>query len=583
MKVKEQGFVGRSVLLVLRRNWWLLLLLVAAIIASIALQLIPAFILRRIIDDNFVSGVLAGVWMLAIWYLLATAGANLVEFCKVIITTLLGQKILVQLRLLMAKRLSQLPMRYFVKTPVGDIMSRLTTDVDAINSLFSAGIISVLTDLFKMIGLLGSLYLLAPQMLWLEVIAVPIVFLLSNYFRKNIFVAEKRVRACVAVIYTFIQEWLRGIRTVKAYGMEDTGEQKFHAPLTAHLQAINAISLYDSWFPCVMQTLRAVVIALALWLGAKNGTALSLGLSVGTLAASVDLVGKLFAPIEALATEFQTIQEAMAGLARVRDFMNQPIEERAQVRQAVDETQGIAIEDVSFAYDDTKVLHGITLHIANGEKAVFVGRSGTGKTTLMNIVAGLYPCMDGRVRICGTDPYTLLPAQRRRLVGIVPQMPQVFDGTVIENITLRDASITEAEVITAANIVGLHETIMQLPAGYQTIIGEGAASLSSGEVQLLSLARAIAANPKILLLDEPTSGLDAKTEKMLFAAIRKAGVGRTILSISHRLSGVVDADVVHVMAGGRLVESGKAGALGSKEGWYRMYQRLEEAKWAMGD
>ena len=582
MPNKKQGLIGHSVIRVFRSSWWLFALLAAAIAASISLQLIPAFLLRRIIDENFVKGILAGVWTLAAWYLLATAGANAVEFIKVVLTTILGQKILVQLRLLMAGRLAKLPMQYFVKTPTGEIMSRLTTDVDAINSLFSAGVVSMIADLFKIIGLLASLYLLAPQLLWLEAAVVPVVYLLANYFRKNILKAEKRVRACVAAIYTFIQEWLRGIRTVKAYGMEDRGEQKFTEPLRAHLSAINAASLYDSWFPCVMQTLRAVIISTALWLGAKNGTTLSLALSVGTLAAMVDLVGKLFAPLEALATEFQTIQQAFAGLERVREFANQPTEERRRVEQTANMRRGIDIEGVSFAYDDEpQVLKKISLTIAHGEKAVLIGRSGAGKTTLMNIVAGLYTCSEGNVHICGVDPYTLLPAQRRRLIGIVPQMPQIFDGTVFENITLRDDAISELEVVAAAKLVGLHEVIMQLPQQYQTVIGEGAAGLSSGEIQLLSLARAIAANPNILLLDEPTSGLDTKTEQILFAAIRQAGQGRTILSISHRVSGIIDADIIYVMGKGQIIESGTAQELREKDGWYRMYQRLEDARWTV--
>ncbi len=581
MRNNKQGLIGRSISQVFRKNWWLFALLAIAIAASISLQLIPAFLLRRIIDENFSKGVLAGVWRLAVLYLLATAGANAVEFVKVVLTTILGQKILVRLRLLMAGRLAKLPMQYFVKTPTGEIMSRLTTDVDAINSLFSSGVVSMIADLFKIFGLLASLYLLAPQLLWLEAAVVPTVYLLANYFRKNILRAEKRVRACVAAIYTFIQEWLRGIRTVKAYGMEGGGEVKFQQPLREHLAAINAASFYDSWFPCVMQTLRAVIIAVALWLGAKNGTTLSLALSVGTLAAMVDLVGKLFAPLEALATEFQTIQQAMAGLERVREFANQPTEDRRLTEQAADMSRGIEIEGVGFAYDDgPPVLKSISLTIARGEKAVLIGRSGAGKTTLMNIAAGLYACGKGSVRICGADPYTLPPAQRRRLIGIVPQMPQIFDGTVFENITLRDDAITKEQVTAAAKTVGLHEVILQLPQQYETVIGEGAAGLSSGEVQLLSLARAIAADPVILLLDEPTSGLDTKTEQMLFAAIRQAGQGRTILSISHRVSGIIDADTVHVLSGGRVVESGSPQELREKDGWYRMYQKLEDARWA---
>ncbi|MCL2319951.1 MAG: ABC transporter ATP-binding protein/permease, partial [Treponema sp.] len=491
--MKERGFIHRAIEGVIREYWGLTVLLALMIAASMFLQLFPAFIIRRIIDENFAKQILAGVWKLALWYLLATAGTNMVEFFKVIITSFLGQKILNRLRLDMSLRLSKLSLRYFTNTPVGDIMSRLTTDVDAINTLFSAGVINAVTDMFKIAGLLVSLYLIAPGLIWLEAAAIPLVFLLSNFFRKNIYLYERRVRDCVAAIYSFIQEWLRGIRTVKAYSLEKKGEAKFSRPLGNHLAAINASSFYDSWFPCVMQTLKAVIIALSLWLGAKNGTVLSLALSVGTLAAACDLVGRLFAPIEALATEFQTIQQAMAGIARVKDFFREPPEGRNIEEQSADYKRGIEIENLSFSYGNDTILHGVSVVIKPGEKAVFAGRSGAGKTTLMNIVAGLYAPEEGRVRICGVDPYTLPPQKRRRLLGVVPQTPQIFDGTVKENITLGDTSITDAEAEEAAKLAGIHDLILNLPEGYDTVIGEGAVGLSSGELQLLSLARAVAA------------------------------------------------------------------------------------------
>lgn len=577
--MKKNGFIGSAAAFVLKRNWWLVALLLMAIAASMFLQLIPAFVIRRIVDENFAKGMLDGIWLLAAWYLAASAGANIVEFVKVILTTVLGQKILNRLRLLMAQRLSELPMKYFLNTPTGDVMSRLTTDIDAINTLFSTGIVGVVADLFKIGGLLVSLYVMAPQLLWLEFAVVPVVFMLARYFSGNIFRYQKQVRERVADIYAFIQEWLRGIRTVKAYSLERSGEAKFRVPLNNHLSAISAISFYDSWFPCVMQTFRALVIAFSLWLCAKNGTVFSLGLSVGTLVAAVDLVGRLFAPLEALATEFQTIQQARAGIARVREFADEPVEDREYLDQPLDENRGVEIACVSFAYGHVDVLADIDVNLRPGEKTVFIGRSGAGKTTLMNLVSGLYRPKGGTVRICGIDPYTLPPRRRRRLIGVVPQMPQIFDGTVKENITLGDDTITQLEIEAAVADVGLGGIIAQLPQGYDTSIGEGAVGLSIGEVQLLSLARAIVANPRLLLLDEPTSGMDTRTEQRVLKAIRMAGQGRTILSISHRLGGVIDADSVHLMAGGRIMESGSAKELEKHGGWYAMYRKIEAAGW----
>lgn len=568
-----------AVIKVLKDSWFLCIILLLTVVAGMALQLVPALLIRQIVDDYFAKGLFQGVWRLAGFYLAATAGISIVEFIKVIVTTWLGQQVLLGVRSRMAERLAHLSMGYFAGTPVGEVMSRLTTDVDSVNTLFSSGLVSVATDLLKVFGLAASLYILSPQLLWVVLFSFPIIYLLSDFFRKRIYAMEKKVRVCVSEIYTFIQEWLGGIQTVKAYGMEDAGEAKFQKPLGAHLVAINSISKYDSWFPCVMQTLRAVVIAVAIFLGAKNGTTISLGLTVGTLAAVADLVGRLFAPIEALATEFQTIQQAMAGIGRIQEFARQPIEERIEATQTPDESKGIEVADVQFAYGNHTVLHNLSVMLAAGEKAVLVGRSGAGKTTLMNIIAGLYPPAQGCVRICGVDPYTLPARDRRRLLGVVPQMPQVFDGSVRDNITLRDDTIPMENVALAAQTVGLDKTIEALPQGYDTLLGEGEAGLSSGEVQLLSLARAIVMNPKVLLLDEPTSGIDARTEAMIFAAIRQASQGRTILSISHRLSGVIDADCVHILARGGVVESGTADELAGRDGWYAVYKRMEDAGW----
>ena len=564
---------------VLTANLLIVLLLLAAIFASVGAQLYPAFLMRRIIDENFAKGLTEGVWRLSWLYLLTVFATNLLQFTKVAFTTILGQKILMDMRARMAKRLSELSIAYFVRTPTGEIMSRLTTDVDAINNLFSAGIINVISDLFRVFGLLVSLYALAPHLIWLELIAIVMVFICSDFFRKEIFKWQRVVRLNIAAIYTFIQEWLTGIRTIKTYAIEPQGRSKFQGLLFDHLYSINAIARYDSWFPCVMQTLRAVFMATALWLCVPSGSPWSLGLSVGTLAAVSDLIGRLFAPIEALAQEFQTIQQSMAGIARINEFAAEPVEDRVLQDQEIDNSAGIEIEDLSFAYGERNVLQSVRLSIPKGEKAVIVGRSGAGKTTLMNLIAGLYHPGQGKISICGVDPFTLPPEKRRKLIGIVPQMPQIFDGTVAENIRLMDDNVSRDSVETAAKTVGMHETIMALSEGYETQIGEGATGLSSGEVQLLSLARAIVADPMVLLLDEPTSGMDAKTEQRVFAAIRAIGENRTIFSISHRLSGIIDADTIHLMAEGRVVESGTADELIARDGWYAMYQKMERAGW----
>lgn len=567
---------------IIRKKPILIILLFVAIIASTLLQVTPAFIIRQIVDNHFIKGVYEGIWNLAFLYLIVVSAGNLFEFLKVSMTTMMGQSILMEIRTKMAERLTFLPIQYFVKTPTGEIMSKLTTDVDAINHLFSAGIINVITDMFKMFGLLVSLYIIAPQLIWLQLIIIPAVYFLSNHYRKKIFSFQKTVRMRIASIYIFIQEWIMGLKTVKAYSAEKHGKYKFQILLQDLLMSINKVSAYDSWFPCLMYLFRSLVIALTLWLSIDNQTLLSLNLSIGTLAAAIDLTGKLFAPLEAFATEFQTIQQSMAGISRVNDFFNETPETRNFKPQTLNE-DGIKIENVTFSYDTLPVLDNLSLHIKKGEKAVLIGRSGSGKTTLMNIVSGLIEPQKGAVLICGVNPFEMFPQARRKLIGIVPQMPQIFDGTIAENISLLDKNITLEQIKNAAKTVQIHELIESLPYGYDTLIGEGEYGLSSGEIQLLSIARAIVADPKVLLLDEPTSGIDVHTEKKILSAIRAISEGRTILSISHRLSGILDAETVHIVHNNRIVESGSPAELSALDGWYSMYSKIESSGWKVSN
>jgi ATP-binding cassette subfamily B protein len=374
------------------------------------------------------------------------------------------------------------------------------------------------------------------------------------------------------------------MKVIKAYGKEQYFAQRFEPLLENHRIAMNANSVYDAWFPCIMQTLRAVAIAFAIFVGASNNlTPLALGLSLGTLAAAADLFARLFDPIEATSMQIQTIQQALAGINRIKAYFNHEIETVEKLDESIVnnlEDITVKIDDVRFAYKNGKdVLGGVSITIPAGTKAAIAGRTGSGKTTLMNLVAGLYPTKSGIITVGGLDPYQLPPTARRRLVGIVPQSIILFNGTIYENITLRDDAITRKQAEKALETVGLFDVINQLPGGINTLIGEGAYKLSFGQTQLLSLARAIVTDPPLLLLDELTSGLDAMTEKQVLSAIRNISGNRTIITISHRLSGIIDADTVHIMERGRIMESGSPSKLAAEEGWYSIYKRLEDRGW----
>jgi ATP-binding cassette subfamily B multidrug efflux pump len=572
----------------LRRLWPLFLLLTVTTVGAMVAELAPPLLLRRILDDHLGAGLAQGLLRVAILYVGALLLSSTLGFAQTMVTTYIGQHALLRLRLYMAEHLTRLPMRYYNTTPVGEIMSRLTADVEAVDALFSAGLINAITDLLKIAGIVVAMFAISPRLAGVALLATPVVLALAEFFRRRTFGAQVGVRRSVGEINTFLQETFSGIRTLKAYGQEEAIQDRFQRPLQGNLTAENQAAVYVAYLPCVMQVVRAITIALVVWMGARAGVAAQVGITVGALAAMADLIGRLFAPVEALSQEFQTIQQAMAGLWRIAELLQSPPEERgtpqriAQRIASDPHTPLVRVEGISFAYHPgTPVLHDVSLSIHPGRKVAIVGRTGAGKTTLMHLIAGLYVPEEGRIAIAGYDPHRLHPADRRKLIGIVPQSVQAFEGTVRENITLRDDTIPLEAVIEAARTVRLHEAIEGLSAGYETRLGEGNGSLSHGQMQLLALARAIVTDPPLLLLDEPTSGLDALTERAVFEAFRAAGRNRTIITISHRLSGILDADEVHIMPGGRIVQSGTPEELAGQRGWYSVFKQLEDLGWQM--
>ncbi len=549
----------------------------------------PSLILRQIVDGPLTTGV-GSIWGMAFAYLAAVLVIGILDFFREISATVIGQGVLLDIRKQMLEHLQKLPMKYYLRVPVGETLSRFTADLDAVNTLFSAGLVSAMADILKILGLFVTLFALSTPIGWIALGAIPIIFFLSNFFRKNIFVKQKVVRKKVSDINTTIQEIYSGLKIIKTFGKEDLFSKRFEEKLEAHRLAMNGNSVYDAWFPCIMQIVRAIVIALAMVVGAShNGTTLALGLSIGTLAAIADLLVRMFEPVEAIASEIQTIQQAFAGIDRIKDFFSEKVEDKHNgvienvVHMNPTLKKEIILKQVDFEYTEgKKVINQATVTIREGSKVAIAGRTGSGKTTLLSLIAGLYPVTSGSITIGGFNPFLMPASERRKTIGIVPQNVQLFNGSILDNITLKDAEITKEDAWLALETVGLGETVRELEKEIDTIIGEGEAQLSFGQMQLLSLARAIVTNPPILLLDELTSGLDALTEKTLLNAIRQVSSNRTIITISHRISGIIDADTVHIMDAGKVVESGSPEELSKKEGWFAIYKRLEEHGWKVG-
>lgn len=586
--------LGRALVSTFRKMWFVFVLMVGTSLAAMTLELVPPLLLKNIVDNYLNVRQVEGIWLTGAFYLAASLGTSVLGFSQVFINNYIGQNILLELRLFMAEHLNKLPMSYYTKTPVGETMSRLTSDVETVNTIFSStsgtsmGLGNLLTDVVKIIGILVVMYILSPILSLIVLAAVPVIYFVSAYFRKNVYRTQLDVRRSVGRINTFLQETFSGMRIVKSYGKERHYEDSFQKPLTTNLTAVNSAAVYDSYFPCVMMVIRAATIAVVVWFGAKTGVGEYLAISIGSLAAMTDLITRLFSPLDALTLEFQTLQQALAGLKRIVELLLEKPEEKGEVQHipavaAVrSDLPAVVVNNLGFSYQkDKPVLRKVTLTVPQGKRIAIVGRTGAGKTTLMNLIAGLYPPESGDISILGFDPYQVDPGDRRKLLGVVPQNVYLFEGTVKENITLRDDTIPMEAIEKAAKTVGLHEYIASLEKGYDTLLGVEGTKLSFGQSQLLSLARAIVFDPAILLLDEPTSGVDAITEANIFQAFRKVSENRTIITISHRLSGIIDADEVHIMASGRIVQSGAPEKLAGESGWYSVYRELENLGWKM--
>jgi ATP-binding cassette, subfamily B, multidrug efflux pump len=586
MKMRNRGgnrFMAKALTDTAKSSVPFALMIVTAVALGAVITAWPSLVLKRIVDGPLASAG-EGLWAYAFLYLGAVLLIGLGDLVREYGTMVFGQRMLLNIRTQMLKRLRILPMSYYLQVPAGETLSKFSADIDSINTLFTSGIVSAIADLTKIAGLIAALFTLSAVLGYIAVGSLPVIYLLADYFRKNIYKKQLIVRSRVSDINTGIQEIYSGLKIIKIFGKELYFANRFEPLLEKHRLAMNANSVYDAWFPCVTQTIRAAVIALALFVDASNNsTPLALGLSLGALAATADMFVRLFDPIEAAAADIQTIQQAMAGLNRIKAFFMQETEKTIDTGDAsiqIPSDVTVSVENISFAYQkDRNVLSHASLTIPSGTKAAIAGRTGSGKTTLMNLISGLYPPGSGRITIGGIDPYRLPPSARRRLVGIVPQTVVILSGSLYENITLRDDSISREQAERALQTVGLYDAVLNLPCGIDTLLGEAAYKLSFGQTQLLSLARAIAADPPLLLLDELTSGLDAVTERQVLASIRAAGLGRTIITVSHRLSGLIDADTVHIMERGRVMESGSPQELARKEGWYARYKRLEELGW----
>ena len=557
-----------------------------------ATQLVGPALTRRVIDVAIPARDAGMVRTAALLYALALAAQFAAGYGETVLTGLLGQRVMRTLRRELFAHLQRLPVAYFDRTPVGRLVTRVTGDVEALNELFTAGVVAGLGDLFTLTAI--SVMMLAVD--WRLALAafavIPFVVLVSRLFQRRVREQYRDIRARVARINAFVQERLTGLRVVQLFGRERAERARFAALNDAHLESqLKSITVYALYFPAIEILTTVALAALVVAAAGRVGVGT---LTVGTVAAFLQLVRRFFQPLQDLSEKFNILQAAMAASERIFGLLDTPAEPApaaagrapAPARAAA---AGVTVtfEDVWFAYDLAHmatagdapaepewVLKGVSFTARPGETVGLVGHTGAGKSTIVALLLRFYTPQRGRVLIDGVDLRDLTPAEVRARVGYVQQDIFLFAGTVGDNIRL-SAPLTGAELDAAAARVGADRVIGRLPGGWAHELGERGATLSVGERQLLSFARAIAADPALLVLDEATSAVDSEAEAQIQAGLGTLVRGRTTIAIAHRLSTIVDADQILVLHHGRVVERGRHRDLLGRGGLYARLYRLQ--------
>ena len=568
-----------------RRN---LLLIALLVLAGALFELLPPVLIRWIVDDHLAAGKREGLLALGFFYLAAIILGQGLAFVYGYLAASVAQGVLSDLRVRLFDHLQRLPASYFDHTPLGDAISRCTADIDTLDTLFTSGVATLVANLFRLLTVAAAMIILSPMLSLTVALVLPPLVIVTRYFQVRIREAERSNRKAVGEMNTHLQETLRGVEVIQAFKREAGFVARFRHVLVRVLQASNRATIYASFYPPMTALMTYGAIAFLLWAGTRDGTGLfgAAGVSIGTLVAFALLLQRFFTPLTALGDEWQTVQGALSGAERVFEVLAVPAEAQGQAPSSNQRQDGIVIEEVVFGYaPGAPVLQGVSLHVAPSEHVALVGRTGAGKTSLIHLLAGLYEPWQGAVRVAGHDPRALLDEAKRGVFGIVPQSAQLFSGTVLENITLNDAGVTESAVKEAASISGADAFIQTLPNGYQTALrGAGGGlgvQLSAGQEQLLTLTRALVSRPPVLLFDEATSFLDGASEAALREALRATVLerGAAVLTVAHRLATAREAHRVVVIDHGRIVEEGAPAELIARGGRFAALLELEAAGW----
>src|SRR5262245_12300360 len=484
--------VGWGHLASILRPWRGTLALVAlSILLARALDLVPPLLIQRIVDDHLTTGQSAGLLSLGLLYLGATVAGQLLSVVAVYLTAVAAQGALHSLRVRLVSHLQRLPLSYYDQTPLGDVISRCTAAVETVDTLFSTGVITLVANLVRLLTAAVAMVPLSPPLTLIALLVVPPLAVLPRAFQVRVRAAERLNRRAIGLLNTHLQETLGGVEVIRAFGREVTFIARFRMALREALAAFNRATVYSAVYSPIMALLSASAIALLLWVG-TGGIGAAWGITIGTLTAFVLLFQRFFEPITTLGDDWQTVQSALSGIERIVEVLALPTEARPFPQPAERWHDAIAIRDLVFGYmPDRPVLRGVSLTVQAGEHVALVGRTGAGKSSMVHLIGGLYTPWSGTVQVVGRDPRSLSDAERRRVVGVVPQLVQLFSGTVRDNLTLGDTSVPDEAIARVAAVAGAAEFIQALPEGYDTVLGRsgrsGGVQLSAGQRQLLAL------------------------------------------------------------------------------------------------